>query len=284
MVLETFQKMFLLKHKVRELFFIGFLHTTIAIFLGLWVFPEYASIIMVFFIVIPSIPFMLSTLKSEVIKDECMEKERLLLKEHTRILYYYMALFMGITLAFAFWYVVLPAESTQITFNVQSATISRLGTMVTANVTAGSSAFMNIFLNNLKVLTFCILFSFCYGVGAMFILAWNASVLGAAIGNFIRTEISKYAGSLGFAKASAYFQIISLGLLKYSIHGIPEILAYFTAGLAGGIISVAVTRQNFSARKFFHTIFDSFDLIMLSLCLIVIAALLEVYVTPLVFG
>jgi hypothetical protein len=67
----------------------------------------------------------------------------------------------------------------------------------------------------------------------MFILTWNASVIGAAIGNFIRTEISRYAGSLGFAKAAAYFQIISLGLLKYAIHGIPEILAYFTAAGRG---------------------------------------------------
>lgn len=284
MVLESFQRMFVLRHKTREIFFIGFLHTTIAIFLGLWVFPQYAGIIAVFFIVIPSIPFMLSTLKAEEIKDECMEKERLLLKEHSRILYYYMALFVGITVAFAFWYVVLPAESTQIIFNVQSATISQLGVMVTASATAGGSAFMNILVNNLKVLTLCILFSFCYGVGAMFILVWNASVLGAAIGNFIRTEISRYAGSLGFVKAAAYFQIVSLGLLKYSIHGIPEILAYFTAGLAGGIISIAVTRHNFRARSFFHTILDSFDLIILSIGLIVIAALLEVFVTPLVFG
>jgi uncharacterized membrane protein SpoIIM required for sporulation len=53
--------------------------------------------------------------------------------------------------------------------------------------------------------------------------------------------------------------------------------------LAGGIISVAVIRHNFRAHRFFHTIFDSFDLIALSVGLIVIAALLEVYVTPVVF-
>ena len=284
MVLESFQRIFLLKHKARELFFLGFLHTTLALFLGLWVFPQYAGIVMIFFIVIPSIPFMLSSIRGEEAKDENMEKEGKLLKEHSKALGYYMALFAGITLACVFWYIFLPEQSTQMVFSVQTATISGLGASISGNATAGVLAFKDIFFNNLKVLMLCILFSFSYGVGALFILAWNASVIGAAIGNFIRTGISKYAGSLGMSQVAGYFSVVSIGLFRYSIHGIPEILGYFTAGLAGGIISVAVIQQNFRARSFFHTILDSCDLIIISIALIAIAALLEVYVTPAVFG
>jgi hypothetical protein len=41
---------------------------------------------------------------------------------------------------------------------------------------------------------------------------------------------------MGWDKMSHYFSHISYGLLMYALHGIPEILAYFVAGLAGGII------------------------------------------------
>ena len=51
--------------------------------------------------------------------------------------------------------------------------------------------FFRIFFNNLKVLIFCIGFAFVYGVGAIFILVWNASVIGTAIGSFIRSELLK---------------------------------------------------------------------------------------------
>jgi len=284
MVLESFQKIFLLKHKVRELFFISFLHTTLAMFLGLWMFPQFAGIIMIFFTVIPSIPFMLSTIRGEEAKDESLAMERTLLKEHSRVLGYYMSLFCGITAAFVFWYILLPEQSVQLLFGVQTSTISRLATLVSGSVASQATAFKSILINNLRVLALCILFSFSYGIGALFILTWNASVIGAAIGNFIRTGISKYAGVLGFGSVAGYFNIVSVGLLRYSIHGIPEILGYFTAGLAGGIISVAVIKQRFRTKEFFHTIMDSLDLVILSVGLIVIAALLEVYVTPAVFG
>jgi uncharacterized membrane protein SpoIIM required for sporulation len=131
---------------------------------------------------------------------------------------------------------------------------------------------------------FCILFSFIYGSGAIFILAWNASVIGTAIGNFVRTGLAASAAAIGAGFGiTHYLQVISLGLFKYSIHGIPEILAYFTAGLAGGIISVAVIRHDMKTRKFEHILLDSADLLIISIVLLVVAAFLEVYVTPVVF-
>ncbi len=51
---------------------------------------------------------------------------------------------------------------------------------------------------------FCLLFAFLYGVGAIFILVWNASVLGAAIGVFAKTQLS--GPGIG-----AYIQAMSLG-------------------------------------------------------------------------
>ena len=133
-------------------------------------------------------------------------------------------------------------------------------------------------MNNIKVLSFCILFSFIFGLGAIFILIWNASVIGAAIGHFIRANISSIAGAAGLPKAAAYFQAFSLGLLRYSVHGIPEIAAYFTAGLAGGIISIAIVNHDFRTKNFQKVVIDSADLILISIVILIIAGFLEVFV------
>ena len=114
-------------------------------------------------------------------------------------------------------------------------------------------------------------------------LVWNASVIGTAIGNFIRNNLATAATHVGLAKVGSYFHIISFGLLRYSLHGIPEILAYFTAGLAGGIISIAVIKHDFYSEGFKRVVTDSMDLLFISLIFLFLAAILEVYVTPLIF-
>ena len=141
-----------------------------------------------------------------------------------------------------------------------------------------------IFFNNFKVMLFCLLFSFIYGFGAIFILVWNASVIATAIGIFLRSNIATPRRMQAWQKAACYFQVFPVGLMKYFIHGVPEILAYFVAALAGGIISVAVIRHTFGTREFEKIVIDTADLIMIALFVLIVAAFLEVYVTPGVFG
>ncbi|MEK6828446.1 MAG: stage II sporulation protein M, partial [Nanoarchaeota archaeon] len=118
---------------------------------------------------------------------------------------------------------------------------------------------------------------------AIFILAWNATVIGAAIGNFIRANISNYTSSLGLLEAGNYFHVVSLGLLKYSIHGIPEIAAYFYGGLAGGILSVSLIRKHFKSEKFHIIMKDFSEMILIAVGFLIAGAFLEVYVTPVLF-
>jgi uncharacterized membrane protein SpoIIM required for sporulation len=168
-------------------------------------------------------------------------------------------------------------------FSIQQQTIIDINSEITGNAVAHIGLFSKIFFNNIKVLIFCLLFSFVFGSGAIFILSWNASVIGVAIGNFFRSGINHYASTLGKMHVGHYFQVISLGLLRYAIHGIPEIFAYFVGGLAGGIISVAVIRHDFGTKNFEHILLDSTDLIILSVVFLVVAALIEVFVTPILF-
>jgi len=282
MVLEGLINPIKAEKKPWKMFFIGFVYSSVALFLSLWIFEKHASLVMVFLTVLVCTPLVYSTLKLEEKKDLEIKEERMLLKQHGKAITLFIFLFLGICFSFAVWYVFLPVNTVQTTFQIQQQTITDINNQITAEAISKGTLFSKIFMNNLKVLSFCILFSFIYGLGAIFILTWNASVIGAAIGNFIRSNIS-HVTSTGFPKIAAYFQVFSLGLLRYSIHGIPEIIAYFTAGLAGGIISIAIVNHDFRTKNFQKIVLDSADLLLISIIVLFIAGLLEVYLTPVLF-
>ena len=136
---------------------------------------------------------------------------------------------------------------------------------VNNNVSGGLAKvglFKAIFLNNLKVLFFCLIFSFLYGVGAIFILTWNASVVAVAMGNLIKTKLAVLSASFGLSNLASYLTITSFSFMRYMSHGFIEILSYFVAGLAGSIISVAVIKHNLENEA---VLYDALDLIIVSL-------------------
>lgn len=282
MVLESVLNPFTAAKRPWELLIAGIIYGSAALFLSIWIFEEYASLVMVFLAVLACLPLFYQTLKAEEAKDLIINSESRLLKEHGKAIMLLVLLFLGMTIAFSFWYVALPAETSNSVFKIQTQTIASLNQQVTASI-AKFNLLNRIFLNNIKVLIFCILFSFIYGSGAIFILTWNASVIGAAAGNFIRTHLAQYAGAVGFGKVAAYFYASSLSVLRYSMHGIPEILAYFVAGLAGGILSVAIIKRDFGTKRFERILLDSSDLILIAVFILFVAALIEVFITPLFF-
>lgn len=283
MVLEGITNILKAEKKPFQLFYIGFTYATIGVFLSLWIFKEYSSMIMVFLTVLAAIPLVYNAMKLEEQKDIIIEKQSTLTREHTRVIAVILFLFLGITLAFGFWYTILPGHIIEPLFKTQTQTIAGINNYASGGAVTSSTLFRLILANNIKVLTFCILFAFIYGFGAIFILTWNASVIGAAIGNFIRTRLESTAATMGFAKISSYLQFLSLSLTRYLVHGIPEIIAYIMGGLAGGIISMAVIRHDLGTKKFEKILFDSSELIIISLIFLTIAALIEVYITPILF-
>lgn len=282
MVLESLLSPWKAERQPTRLLFLGALYCTVGIFLSLWVFRSESSLIMVFLSSMAAIPLVYNTIRFEGRKDLEGMDERTLLKEHAKALSAFIYLFIGMTIAYAFWYAVLSSDTITVLFETQQATISSIGAPVTGAATK-FSAFSTIFLNNVRVLVFCVLFSFLYGSGAIFILSWNASVIGTAMGNILRNGLAEAAGLLGFERIAHYFHTFSYGLLRYALHGIPEILAYFVAGLAGGIISVAAINHKVGSQKFEHILLDSADLLLLSLAILFLAGILEVWVTPLFF-
>ena len=284
MVLESLLSPINAENKSYKALLYGFLLSIICAFFALLVFRERASMILIFLVTLGATPFMYSLIKYEEKKDLDGQDESALLKEHSKALSVFGYLFLGTLLAFILLYIVLPPALSTTLFDSQFESLTVIRGAVTEPASPDSwSDFSDIFLNNVKVLMFTIIFSFIFGAGAIFILTWNSSVIAVAIGNYIREQLATVTSVAGFGNISNYFSIIGLGLLRYVIHGIPEILGYFFAALAGGIISVAIIRHDYRSVKFEHILLDSANLLAISLGLIFVAAVFEVWITPIVF-
>ncbi len=274
MVLESLLTPLEAENKLKRVFIFGLIYTIVGAFLSLWIFKDGASLVMVFLTVVATIPLIYLTLKFEEKKDIEIENEKILIKEHWKALKVFMYLFFGMIIGYSLLYIFLPAATSENLFQTQVNTIKAINTNITGNATI-FDILLKILLNNIKVLFFTILFAFFYGAGAIFILTWNASVIGAAVGNFVKSRI---------LTSIDYFHVIPLGILRYMTHGFFEILAYFIGALAGGIISVAVINHDVNSERFTHILKDSIDLILLALIVLIFAALVEVFVTPIFFS
>tara|TARA_Y100000310_G_scaffold322003_1_gene380465 strand:+ start:3573 stop:4358 length:786 start_codon:yes stop_codon:yes gene_type:complete len=257
----------------------GFLYSVVGLLLSYFVFKAVSGILMVFLVVIATLPMIYTAIKQEEELDLKHRKEWRILQEHAKFLTFVLFLFMGITTAFVVSYIFLPAQMVNTIFALQNQAIHQVNSNVAGNVTM-FGLLKGIIFNNLKVLFFCVAFAFLYGSGAIFILTWNASVIAAAVGSLIKSKLAATASLVGLAGATTYFGITTFSFMRYLTHGMFEIIAYLIAGLAGGIISVAVVRKNLGEEKI---LFDISGLVMLSIILLMVAGVIEVYVTPAFF-
>ena len=108
MVLESIFNPFVVKKKPWEMFFAGFVYTVVGLFLSYFVFQEAAGLLTVFLIVLATVPLLYSTIQNEEELDLKYKTEWKLLKEHTKVLFFLLFLFLGITSALTIAYVALP--------------------------------------------------------------------------------------------------------------------------------------------------------------------------------
>lgn len=269
-----------------EMFFIGFFYASLAVILVVWVFSKDAvlvkssGILVVLFTVMFAMPFVYYTLKLEESKITRNRGSWQLLKDHRRAIYAFMFLFIGFTVAFFVWYSILPTTEsfrTQIEVYCQINRPSSFGDCVTqygikdaptiVPFLSNKERLFLIFTNNMYVLLFTLIFSLIFGAGVIFILVWNSTVIGAAMGIFAEYNL---AGILA-------------ALSRFFLHGLFEIASYFIIALAGGMVSIAVINHEAGTSKFWDVLQDSLNLIIVAIVVLFFAALLEVFVTPIFF-
>ncbi|MCK5043538.1 stage II sporulation protein M [Candidatus Pacearchaeota archaeon] len=269
-----------------KMFFIGLLYASLSLLLVRWFFSndpvlsKFSGMIVVTFCVMFSIPFMYFIIRREEKEDEQIEGFFHVWKAHSDAIYAFMWLFLGFVVAFSFWHLVLQDPNL---FNAQIETycminspgniedcVTRYSFIQSATPTGAATngmRFLSIIENNIYVMIFTLIFSLIFGAGAIFVLAWNASVIAAAIGVFTQYRI----------------QEIPLGIARYMIHGFPEIAAYFITALAGGIFGVGIIRNGIRNRKFLRVVENVAILLFIAVIILVIAAAIEVYFTPILF-
>jgi len=269
-----------------KMFFIGLIYASLSLILVHYFFSkdavlsQYSGIFVVLFCVLFSVLFMYFLVKQEAEEDEKIEGFLGVWKAHSDALYAFMWLFLGFIVAFAFWFIVLQNFSL---FNAQIKTYCMInspgnietcvqnydftGKFIGTGGMTNSERFLAILQNNVYVMIFTLVFSLLFGAGAIFILAWNASIIGAAIAIFSKYQLKD----------------IPIGVLRYMIHGFPEIAAYFVTALAGGIFGFEIIKNGIKNNKLIRVLENSVILLFIALVILVIAAVIEVYITPAFF-
>lgn len=223
------------------------------------------SVVLAFFIFrgAPSFPAVfLSSIVAGTAAVSLLEMEGLgtvkgtIWRRHEKLVELYAYIFFGMAAGFAFWYAVLPDTVVTLVFDAQL-----------ENVAIGYFVFslpllFSIISNNLGLIFSFFLLSFFRGYGSIFLLSWNASVLGLVWGNAVRSVTSS--------------PVALQNVLFMWPYLVPEVLAYFLAAIAGGLIFFNLDRGLKRINR------DAYIFMSVAIFLIVLAGIIETVVLSLV--
>ncbi|MBN2517521.1 MAG: stage II sporulation protein M [Candidatus Altiarchaeota archaeon] len=236
-------------------------------------------------------------IEKKIIDGECVHKERKyftsfftsFFSRHSDVILLYCFLFLGLMISFSFWFTVLPMETAEnlpssgIVFQEQTGAIKAIAKSFQSGKAVGDDEcipkeqesmarwgkFERIYDNNIGVMIVCFGASFLFGAGALWIISWNASVVAVFIGQKIKEELSN------LPALHAYFTGFPKYSLGIALWGIPEIAAYLVAGIAGGIVGVAIAKHRFRSECFWFTVYDGALLMLFAIFLVFLGAWIE---------
>lgn len=245
--------------------FLGFLFATLGIGFSFLIFKDEPSFPAIFLTTLAAAPVVIRLIKNE----EWEPKFEKIVERHKKIIEIYFYFFFGMAIAFALFNTILPENVSSLIFNEQ---IKKFGTgffsftgLFGINLQYFSSQidlFSKIVINNLGLMFFFFLLSLFYGSGSMFLLSWNASILGVMWGRMIKTAL--------FLSDPMTFATRTFFNFPYLL---PEILGYFLASIAGGIVSVNLTRKT----KIGIAMIDSLIFLAISIAVIICAGIIETF-------
>lgn len=254
--------------------FLSFAFVAVAVYSARYLLRSSTSLLVVALVALPSVT-LLANIFNRAAGEERGETRKGSVTRYFPILLTLGSYFVGVMAAFTFFYLLLPVSDRDALFSDQSSELLSIGSVASGRAvqTAFSgnleAAFEFLFLNNLKVLLVLLGGSILYGTGTVFILDWNASVLGVFVGSLseqlARSEPAKYTVWSG----------IGAGLVGLFPHGTFELFAYLCAALACGVLSAATLRRAYKDPEFLVVVFDVAKLASWSIILLAIGAFIE---------
>ena len=278
MVLEYLYPLKLIEKNPIYAFLLGLCYSIIGIGTALLLFPEDPALVSVAFIAIMFYPTINSLMKQEE-KIETKKKDLspiLFFKNHKNIFKVYALAFLGIFLSFALFSMILPSLKTNYIFDNQiNVLYGNTGKATGAAI--NTSLLRDLFSNNLSVLILAFITAFLIGDGAIFLIAWNASVWGTIFGTLAKNAAIKGA-SVGWAVCKTPANCFSIIMLIVFLHMIIEAFAYMCSATAGGSISKAILKEKVLSKRFKTLLVNTALLIIFALIILWIGALIETYV------
>lgn len=307
MVLEMLFKLKEIKENPLKMLIMSIMIAIVSILIVLVTFPNDASILAIAFIAIGALPIIHKVFVQEEESELKYKNPSAIgfLGRHKDLIKVYSYFFLGIILVYAFLFVYLSPQLTKVVYSQQVSVLDdiselrekinedaeefkqdkdELNESFTKNALVvklkddGQFNYVNLFIlitkNNLLVLMLVLIFSFIFGAGALFIIAWNGSIIGTVIGAKIVQFMGEYAplGLIGGVAA----HIHGLGLLMGFVpHGVPEVLAYFVAAIAGTILSLTISLGVLRTEHGKVLLKDVLLLIVIAVGLIVIGSVIE---------
>jgi len=186
-----------------------------------------------------------------------------LFQRHAPVIEMYAYFFLGVIIASSVFYVLNGAGS-KCLFSDQLGALDAIGVIqepiqacaAGAGITTGMSiaprSWESLFTNNFSVLLLLFMFSLVLGAGSVWLISWNASVIGVLIG----------------------YRLDPFILIKILPHGILEFGGYFLGAVAGGILSAAIIQERIKT-EYKRVILDSLVYFGISTLMILLGALLE---------
>ncbi|MCD6399121.1 MAG: stage II sporulation protein M [Candidatus Aenigmarchaeota archaeon] len=248
------------RNKPLYIFIFGLVFTILASVISKFVFPSFTGIISVFLVSLmgayPLITYLRKKESQEMMKRMSEEK---LLRRHEDELMIYLSFFLGVTIGYIISACLLPANY----FQIQEEVILSIRGSITGDL-LNTSFLHAIISNNLWVFFLTFAISFLFSAGMIFILVWNASVLGVFL-----------------AKASENIMHFHLLAISYLPHGLLEITSYILAGISGALISYQfdyyfVRKEKYDLEPVLRAVKDSLVLITIGLFCLFLAGVIEV--------
>ncbi len=272
MVLESvIRSQFALKHPF-SMFFYGIVISVISAGIALSTFPNAASVLAVALVTIGTMPILYNTFsREERHETNHPGNPATFFGRHFHLISLYSFFFLGLILANAFLYTELPQDLRGQLFFEQETTYGQIEDLrgettreefpnACQDNRFWGLAINCIFTNNAIVLGWTLLLSVLYGAGALFLIAWNASVIGLVIGQEILSSN----------------HMIALGKFGCLLpHGIPEIGAYFIGAIAGGMISISVAQKLYKHPQFGIILQDVLVMVILAYLLLFAGSIIE---------
>lgn len=270
MVLESLFTAKRLIDKPRDTLLLSILISVASIFISYFIFPTYAGIIAPLLITVAMAPVMYNifSIEEKLAKKQARKLvNKSFIDRYDEIIKIFGLFFIGNIIAVFALTVILPADISSAMFSQQLSEIEAIRSISTGNAVATGNAIFPgilgiIIVNNLKVVAFSFFLAFLIETGGIFILSWNASILAIYLASFINQGL--------FGK----FFAVTVGIFP---HAIIEILAYFLAGIGGGILSLGLVRDKIGSPTFNLILRDAIILGAAAILLIIVGGYVEVY-------